>query len=168
MKNIKIKITAILLCVVALPAFTSCDDQGYDDYDAGETPVQAMSGEWFIDITDDATGDLLVAHALHKTYNTGTGSDETMYINDQQNGWWLGGIVNINLDDLTFSVTGEENFQDPGTTFTITEGKIMRDAATSPTGATVDSIYFKATFSYDPASVLTFSGYRRTGFVEEE
>ncbi len=156
----------ILLSIFILNLISSCANDGYDEYDAGGSPTEKMNGEWFVDVID-SDGNVLVAHALHKTYDT-TDGDGKMYIDDMKNGWYLGGLVNANTDDLTFNVTDEDNFQDPGTTFNITEGKILKDAAHSPTGAVVDSIYFKGEFSYDPGNILTFSGYKRTGFLEEE
>lgn len=165
MKNI----TKILLLPAIFSALfiVSCDEDGYDDYGMEGTPAQEMSGEWFIDIIDEASGDVLATHTYHETYDNNEGNS-TMVIDDHQNGWWLKGNVNVNLNDLTFSVTDEENQNDPGSTFNITEGKILKMAAHSPTGSVVDSIYFKGEFSYDPGTIIIFSGYKRTGFEEEE
>lgn len=167
MKKIKSNIASILFFTLVTALVVSCDEDGYDDYGMEGTPAQEMSGEWFIDIFDEATGDVLVEHAYHETYDTNEGNN-TMIIDDHSQGWWLKGKINVNLNDLTFSVTDEENQNDEGTTFTITEGKILKRAAHSPTGSVVDSIYFKGEFSYDPGTILVFKGYKRTGFEEEE
>lgn len=165
MKNIK---NIVILLIATIPVLLiSCDEDGYDDYGQDGTPAQEMSGEWFIDIIDGASGDVLATHTYHETYDNNEGNS-TMVIDDHQNGWWLKGNVNINLNDLTFSVTDEPNQNDEGSTFNITEGKILKNAAHSPTGAVVDSIYFKGEFSYDPGTIIIFSGYKRTGFLEEE
>ena len=165
MKNI----TKIFLASALIGSlfFTSCEDGGYDDYGMEGTPAMQMSGEWYIDIIDEASGDVLGTHFYHETYDTNEGNN-TMIIDDHQNGYWLKGKVNVNLNDLTFTATDEENQNDPGTTFNITEGKILKNAAHSPTGSVVDSIYFKGEFSYDPGTIIIFSGYKRTGFIEEE
>jgi len=154
-----------------LGALVSCEDQGYADYEEEVSPTVALNGEFWIDIMDEATGDVYVQHALHRTYDSGMG-DNTMYISDvwggSPTGWWTEGLLETNPEALTFSGTDVDNTADPGTTFTITEGKIMKDAARSPSGVVVDSIYFKGTFSYDPETVLIFAGHERTGFIEDE
>ncbi len=169
MKNIKnnIKLLAVALAMTATLA--SCDDKrGYDDYEPGGSPTQAMNGEWWIDITDEATGDLQVAHALHKTYDDNNGR---MYISDRSGssftGWWLESLVDVNTSDMSFSATDEFNFADESAV-TITEGKIYKNAGHSRTGVVTDSIAFKAVFDYDPGTTLLFTGHKRTGFEEDE
>lgn len=158
----------IALSCVALLFLVSCDEDGYDDYTPGSTPTEAMNGEWFIDISDEA-GNLYVTHALHKTYDNGG----QLFISDREGsadsftGWWLETQLDYNLEGLTFSATDAENTAD-GSIVTITEGKILKGAAHSPSGVAVDSIYFKGVFDYDPETVLIFSGFRRTGFEEDE
>ena len=164
MKSNIIKAFFSLLLVTSL---TSCDDKGYDDYNIEASPTKDMNGEWFIDIIDEATGDVIAQHVLHKTYDT-TLNDGKMYINDYQAGYYLGGKVIANTGNLTFSTTDEENFQDPGSTFNITEGKILKKSARSQSGTVVDSIYFKGEFSYDPGTIIIFAGHKRTGFLEDE
>ena len=163
MKTILKKIYALSFIL----AIVSCDDKGFDEYDTGSTPTQELNGEWFIDIIDEATGDVLAQHILHRTYDT-TLNDGKMYINDYKAGYYLGGKVNTNTENLTFSTTAEENFQDPGSTFNITEGKILKKSARSQSGTVVDSIYFKGEFSYDPGVIIIFAGHKRTGFLEDE
>jgi hypothetical protein len=171
MKNIKNSLKALFVTTLFLGTLASCEDQGYDEYEEGVSPTVALNGEWFIDITDAATGDVYVQHAFHKTYDSGLG-DGTMYISDvvggTPTGWYTEGLLNTNPAALTFSGTDVDNTADPGTTFTITEGKVLKGAARSRTGVVVDSIYFKGTFSYDPETVLIFAGHKRTGFEEDE
>jgi hypothetical protein len=174
MKKIKQNILKLATCAFIAIGAASCSDKGYEDYDAGGSSTKNLNGEWYVDIIDEATGDVLVQHILHRTYDNGK-NDGRMFINDYQEGYWLGGQVNTNAGDLTFSVTDEPNFNDaldddgvPLTTFSITEGKVMKNAAHSISGAVTDSIYFKGTFSYDPETVIIFSGHKRTGFEEDE
>jgi hypothetical protein len=174
MKKIKQNLLKLAVCAFMVTAFSSCNDEGYADYDAGSSPTQNLNGEWYVDIIDEASGDVLVQHVIHNTYDTGD-NDGRMFINDYQEGYWLGGKVNTNTSDLTFSVTDEPNFNDalddegvPETTFTITDGKVMKKAAHSKAGNITDSIYFKGTFSYDPETVIIFSGHKRTGFEEDD
>lgn len=165
MKNIK----KILLAsaFIGTLSFVSCEDGGYDEYGQDGRPLQSMSGEWYIDIIDEASGTVLGTHFYHETYDSNEGNN-TLIIDDHQNGYYLKGKVNADPNNLTFSVTDADNENDPETTFSITEGKILKNAAHSPTGAAVDSIYFKGEFSYDPGTIIIFSGYKRTGFIEEE
>lgn len=143
----------------------SCENNGYEDYEVATTPSVKMNGEWYIDISD-ASGTVLAQHAHHITYDTNDGNS-TMYINDNKEGYWLKGKLNVDTNNLTFSVTDEENLIDPGSTFTITEGKILKNAARSKAGNVTDSIYFKGEFSYDPGNIIIFSGHKRTGFLED-
>jgi hypothetical protein len=172
MKNIKLNI-AIILAGLFLTVSASCDDQGYDDYDAGHAPTQAMNGEWWIDIIDEATGEVLVPHALHTTYD----NNGTLYISDRifadvnpplsYSGWWLETPLQHNINDLTFSATNQVNQADQSVV-TITEGRIIKNGGHTQSGAVADSIVFRGVFDYDPGTTLLFAGHRRTGFTEDE
>lgn len=178
MKNIKSTIAKLLLGAIVVTGFTSCDDEErYEDYDqsVAARPALAMSGEWFIDITDEATGALQVAHARHKTYDS---NDGQLWISDHIgppgrytaadfSGWWLFGKVNYNLANLTFSNSNLENIAD-GSIVNITDGKILKNATTTAAGVVTDSIYFKGSFDYAPSQVLIFAGHKRTGLLEDE
>lgn len=142
----------------------SCENNGYEDYETATTPSVEMNGEWYIDISD-ASG-VIAQHAHHITYDTNEGNG-TMYINDNKEGYWLNGKLTVDTKNLTFSTTDEDNLIDPGSTFTITEGKILKNAAHSKSGNVTDSIYFKGEFSYDPGNIIIFSGHKRTGFLED-
>jgi len=164
MKVINNNINKILLGIFTMTVLASCENDGYDEYDAGKTPSVEMNGEWYIN-GSDASG-VLFEHAKHMTYDTNDG-DNKMYITDNSTGWVLEGKVNVDTKNLTFSTTDEPNVIDSGT-FTITEGKILKGAGHSKTGNATDSIYFKGVFSYQPTRVITFAGHKRTGFLEDE
>lgn len=167
MKKIKLNIVHIFFLTLFTTLIVSCDEDGYDDYGMETTPSVAMNGEWWIDIIDEASGDVLAQHVLHKTYDTNAG-DGRMFIDDDQNGYWIKGTVAVNLNNFTFSTTDEENLVDPGSTFNVTDGKILKDASVTESGVVVDSIYFKGEFSYDPGTIIIFAGHKRTGFLEDE
>lgn len=169
MKRIKSNIKYIALVLLAGIVSVACEEDGYADYDAGGTPTEAMSGEWWIDISDAATGDVYVQHALHRTYDDNNGG---LWISDRAGedsfyGWYLESIVNVDTENLTFSATNAFNNADESEV-TITEGKVIKNGGRSATGVVVDSIYFKGVFNYDPETVLIFAGTKRTGFEEEE
>lgn len=144
---------------------TSCENDGYEDFTQINTPSVALNGEWYVDIIKESTGDVIAQHTFHETSDDNNGK---MYINDFKNGYWLKGKLNVNTTALTFNTANEPNLNDPGTTFTITEGKILKNAGKSKTGVVVDSIYFKAVFSYEPGVIYIHSGTRRTGFEEDD
>jgi len=169
----KLNIISKALIAFIVLSFASCDDKGYDKYDQGASPTAALNGEWYIDVIDEATGTVYVQHAFHKTFDDGL-NDGKMYISDRIgagdtdfSGWFLVSKVDVDVENLTFSVTGAENTAD-GSIVNITEGKILKNVATSRDGNVVDSIYFKGEFDYDPGTTIIFAGHRRTGFLEDE
>jgi hypothetical protein len=151
------------LGILVFASFSSCDEGGNPN--PGGTTTKDLAGDWFITITD-ASGAIQVEHALHSTYNTAA-NDNTMWIDDFKNGWYLKCKITVNLADGTFSAVAQPNVIDSGTV-TITEGKIEKGAGLSKAGHKVDKISFKAVFSYDPGTKLTFVGHKRTGFLEDE
>lgn len=163
MNILKNNIIKILFGILIFTSLSSCDEGG--DPNPGGTTTEKFAGDWFITITD-AAGDVQVDHALHSTYNTAS-NDNTMWIDDYKKGWFLKCKITVNLDNGTFTATAEPNKNDSGTV-TITEGKIEKGAGLSKAGHKVDKISFKAVFSYDPSTVLTFEGHKRTGFQEDE
>ncbi len=152
------------MVVLSSTLFTSCDEGGNPD--AGGTTTQKYAGEWYIDVSD-ASG-LLKAHVLHSTYNTAA-NDNTMWIDDKANYYELKSKIITNLENGTFSSKDAANIIDnKGTFVTITEGKIIHNGGKSKGGHVVDSIAFKAEFSYDPGTIISFNGVKRTGFSEDE
>ena len=169
MKNIKSNIGKLFFGIIAITTFASCNDdeeRGYETFTVINTATAALNGEWYVDIIDEATGNVLAEHVLHKTFDAN--DNGKMYIDDLKAGYYIKGKLNTDVNALTFSTTDEENLVDPGTTFSVTEGKILKNAAHSKGGNVVDSIYFKATFSYDPETVIIFAGHKRSGFLEDE
>jgi len=170
MKNIETYLKSILAGIFIITALSSCDEDGYDDYDPGNTPAASMSGEWFINITDEASGETIAANALHRTYDDNNGG---LWVSDRLtattfSGYYLESVVNYDLTNLTFGGNNLNNLAEDDTSVTITEGKIIKDGARSESGAVVDSIYFKAVFNYAPEKTLIYAGRGRTGFVEDE
>ncbi len=158
-------INNIALISILFLGLVSCENNGYEDYKQETTPSVAMNGEWYIDVIKASNGSVEVEHALHKIFDS---NDGKMFIDDAKHGWWLKGKLNVNTTNHTFDVSNEANLNDPGSTFTITEGKIIKNAAKSKTGVVVDSIYFKAEFSYEPGVIYIHSGHRRTGLLDDE
>jgi Lipid-binding putative hydrolase len=162
MKNIFNKIAILSILFIGL---SSCENDGYEDYTVKSNASVDLNGEWFIDITKASDGSVVAQHTLHKTFDS---NDGKMYIDDNKNGYWLKGKLEINPTDLTFSALKEPNLLDPGTTFTITEGKITKGGGISKDGNVVDKIYFKAEFSYEPGVIYIHEGHKRSKFLEDE
>lgn len=163
MNKLKNNFIKILFGILIFTSFSSCDEGG--DPDQGMTTTGKFAGDWFITLSDD-TGAVLVDHALHSTYNT-SANDNTMWIDDHKNGWWIKCKMTIDVANGTFTAVAQPNIIDSGTV-TITEGKIEKGAGLSKAGHVVDKISFKAEFSYDPGFIITFDGHKRTGFLEDE
>lgn len=165
MKKLKINIIRVLVIMLVFASFTACDQVG--DTDPGGTSVEAMAGSWYITLTD-SNGHILKEHALHSTYNTAA-NDNTMWIDDAKKGYVIKCKVNVDAKTGTFSATSAENVLKKGTTVTITDGKIEKEAGVTKGGHKVDKISFKAHYSSDAAGYdILYEGHRRTGFLEDE
>jgi hypothetical protein len=167
MKKLKFNITTLLLSVVFVTSFSSCDEGG--EPEPGGTTTERFAGDWHIigfepdGVTPAFGGD----YVLYSTYNAAS-NDENFWIDDHGTFFELKGKAQANLADLTFSsqVNTEELYT--GGTVTITNGKILEDAAHSFGGNVVDSIYFEAEFDWDPGTVYKFGGHKRTGWLADE
>lgn len=168
MNNIK-NILKTALVLIAFTAFTSCDEGGDPEQEA--TNTGKFAGWWWVN-TLDSDGGIAVEHALTATYNTAA-NDNTMWIDDNPehnatpNGWWLKAKITMNPDGTFYGIS-QPNLNDPGSTVIITDGLISFGTGISKGGHVVNSISFKAEFSYDPGTILTFEGTQWTGFLEDE
>ncbi len=175
-----------------LVAFTSCEKDEVEN-----TATVEAAGEWHITfaaiddngevIDDDWFGDGVYNIA---TSNTAANVPNKMYIVDNVN-YIVPYQVEVDLDinNLTFKTNGEvENMYGAGNLkpffgediflgerVTITDGKIIKDGYTKANGIKVDYIEFYISLSDDPlpgmygiASKYKVSGFRYTGFVEDE
>lgn len=156
-----------------MTVLASCENNGYDDYEVAKTPSAEMNGEWVVEISDADTGDVYADHVSTATYDTNA-SDNKMFINDFKSSglnaiYSIKSAVDVNVTNLTFSVTAASNLNVAGsTTVTVSEGKIFKKAAHTPAGNLTDSIYYKVQYSSDPNTTLIYAGYKRTGFIEDE
>ncbi len=162
-----LKNTLILSFILAL-TLTSCDEGG--EPNIGGTVTQKFSGDWYIialepdGVTPAYGGD----YNLYSTYNAAS-NDENFWIDDHDS--WMEIKTKVqatDLKNLTFSGKPDSEELYTEGTVTVTNGKILKDAATSFGGHVVDSIYFEAEFDWDPGTVYKFAGHKRTGFKEDE
>lgn len=161
MKKLKQNISRILVAVLVLTSFASCDEVG--DTDAGGTSAEALAGDWYMNVTaPDA--EVVSEHALFSTFNTAA-NDNTFWLDDHEA--YNEFKVKATFSNDTFSATSAANTYN-ARTVTITAGKVEKNAATSKGGHTVDKISFKAEFSDEPGVIYSYEGHRRTGFLEDE
>lgn len=162
MNTIKKYITLPLLGLFLSFSFISCDE--VEDADVGGTAIEEVAGDWVVEIERDGAH---YSHNTISTYNTADNSSSEMWLDDIEHGWGLKAKVNLNLQDLTFSGNDlEELYYD--VTVTITNGVVIKNGTTAPSGTVVDSISFNAEFSDIPGEIWHYYGYRRTGFPEDE
>ena len=162
MKIFKKHISVLILSLFLGTSFIACDEGG--DPEAGGTAVEALAGEWTVEILRNGSE---YNHGHISTYNTAANVDSEMWLDDLENGWGLKAKVNLNSSASTFSGDNlVELYYD--VTVTITNGIIVKKGATAPSGTVTDSIHFNAEFSDIPGEIWEYAGHRRTGFLEDE
>ena len=167
-----------LLMMGAALSLASCDKE-----DVGGTATEAMAGEWYVYVTcvdddgstvyeDDEFFGLGNFHLL--TYNTSSNVADKMWVNDLGNFWDFAVKVDCDLNTLTFTSNGYVENNSYDCNVEISDGKIIYDAATTPSGMPADSIEFYVAFDDDPYPAYygfakyKISGYRYTGFDADE
>ncbi|MDR3188200.1 MAG: hypothetical protein LBT94_03325 [Prevotellaceae bacterium] len=160
---------------------TSCEKE-----EAGGTATEAMAGEWYVTaVAVDESGEVVyededlfgIGHFHLDTYNTSANTSTEMWIDDNTNFWEFKVKIKVDLASKTFGATDAQNahYDNPEDCLvTITNGKILYGAATTPSKMPADSIVFNVTFSDDdyPAQYgyasYRISGYRYTGFENDD
>ena len=99
-------IEKILFASVLFVFLASCEEDGYADFDAGETNVQELSGEWWV-AGFGPDGALVSDYHLWSTYNTATNNNDTIWLDDHGSAVELKTRVQANVGNLTFGNSGE-------------------------------------------------------------
>jgi hypothetical protein len=134
----------------------------------GGTKLQAMAGEWFVEVQDGDGNDIGGGYYLITTSNTAANNETDLLLDDHET-WPAKVVAKVDLPSLTFkSAENLTNLYDSEIGVSIIEGKILKNAATTTGGNKTDSIYVKFEFGDDPGSHYIYAGYRRTGFLEDE
>ena len=149
----------VIVAGLAMVTFLSCSKKP----DTGGTATQSVANEWWVTISD---GTSTSGYAALATYNTAANTNE-MWIDDEGNLYEFKVKAAVDLGNLTFKATSVQN-EYYNIKVTITDGKILRNAAKSKTGNVTDSINFKAVFTDDPGTTYTFAGHARTRFSEDD
>lgn len=160
MRNIGLLSLALALSTATI----SCDpiESVPDDSDIA-IDAFGLRSTWVVEFYWD--GDFAGENTI-RTYNTGDNSTSEMWLDDIQHGWGLLAKVPLNTDTMSFNGSDLDELY-YGVTVTITESRITKDGATTPSGDVVDAIYFKAEFSDIPGSIWEYTGYKSTAKVED-
>jgi len=168
MKKMKILKNSLIVSFILALTLVSCDEGG--DPSPGGTNTAKYAGDWHViafepdGVTPAFGGD----YVLFSTYNASS-NDENFWLDDHDN--WMEIKTKVQATDftnLTFSGQPDSPELYLGGTVSVTNGKILKNAAHSFGGHVVDSLYFEAEFDWDPGTVYKFAGHRRTGFIEDE
>ena len=148
--------------------------------EAGGTNSEAMAGQWYV-VADaiDASGSVIAediygaGRFMVLTYNTAADNPSTIYLDDLGNFWEFKVRVNCDPVSKTFSVESANNESYEDCTVKVSNGKIVLNGATTPSGQPADYIEFDVVFSDDDYvgtvyDALRFSGWRYTGFVNDD
>ena len=168
-----------LFIMLAGVFMTACEKD-----EVGSTATECLAGEWYVTVDlVDASGNLKytgeeffgIGKFIVDTYNTAANISNEMWLDDMGNFWEFKVKVNANVNDLTFQTNGAvENTSYEGCDVTVSDGKILPQAATTPHGTPADSIVFFVSFSDDsyPAKYgydkYKISGYRYTGLASDD
>jgi len=164
--------------ITGMLVFTSCKKD-----EIGGTATEKIAGEWIVKVdllkADGSlfyTGEDFFGLGEFKilTYNTAKNVSTEMWLDDVENFWKFKVVVNLNYDNATFSTN---NFVDNyyyESQVKITNGKVLYNAAKTPSGMPADSIVFYVSFDDDtyPENYgyenYKIAGYRYTGFNDDE
>jgi hypothetical protein len=163
---------ALLLTTV----FASCEKE-----EIGGTATQATAGQWYVTV-DAADGNGNVVEGLEDmfslgritmlTFNTAENNPKEMIVSDIGNFWDFKVKAHCDINAGTFEIAGGPD-QQHGISVDITNGKILRGAAKTPSGMPADSITMDILFGDDTyAGVyydrLRITGHRYTGLAADE
>lgn len=160
----KIKLYIVIAAALTL-LFTSCEKD-----EIGGTATESMSGEWVVTLAGiDSVGNVVYDDprnygSFHfDTYSTSANISTEMWIDDNENSWEFKNRITTDLSTLTFYADSAVD-EVWGDIVHLTDGKIMLNAATTPSGATADSIVCEIWFAGDSYLGNYYDRYRLSGF----
>lgn len=181
---------SIILSIIAVAfVFTACQD----DFEPGGTAMQEMAGDWWVtyqnsleeyeylfynegEMPSESTIDNWTwGYIYDDTYsrltisNTALNTEDTLLITDNGAYWDFKVKAHADLATKTFEIGKTKNLA-YDSEVKIIGGKILKNAATSPSGRPVDSLVFYIQF-FDDSYGFTYtkvSGFRRTGFPADD
>ncbi|MGP1991063.1 lipid-binding protein [Zobellia laminariae] len=156
------KLSYLFLSFALISSFISCD-QVESEPDDSDILISEVTGKWVVDMIYDGAPQGTNTISI---YNTGANDTNMMWLDDLEHSWGLKAKTPLNLEALTFGGSDLDELYF-GVTVTITEGKIVKGGATTPSGDVVDSISFKAEFSDIPGEIWEYSGYKSTAKIND-
>ncbi|XOV92946.1 MAG: lipid-binding protein [Bacteroidota bacterium] len=165
----------ILYILIAACVLYSC---ATEDIDPGGAANNELSGEWFVTYDHSVYGADPFSFGITRLL-TSTTADESateMIIDDENNAYEFRVKAKMDISSMTFgsSDTLVSYTDDYNIKVLIRNGQIYKDAVTTEAGVMTDSIYFEVWFEdlelYTGIANdnLLVSGYRRTGFTDDE
>ena len=181
MKKIVYLFAAVLL-------FASCAKE-----EIGGTATEALAGQWYVHVDAvDESGELVysddelfgIGNFMLLTYNTAANTADELFVDDLESFWNFKVKVGCSTSDKTFGNSDYvDNFKyESGVK--LFDGKILKGAATTPSGMPADSIVFFVEFDDDLTEVdddvfeytpdvygfakYRVSGFRYTGFTSDD
>jgi hypothetical protein len=161
----------IFIAAFAL-SLSSCEDE----LEPGGTVVEKLAGDWWVtvDVVEDGTvyeDGYGIGYFKMFTYNTAANLPTEMWLEDGGHFWDYKSKVAVDNAKFIFSTPDWVDNQAYESKIKITDGKILLGAATTPTGAAADSIYYKIQFDddgEDGSLIHIVHGFRRTGFPADD
>lgn len=154
----------------------SCDLK--EEFENEESKVVLMSGEWYVHYDHNVYGPdpFSVGYSQLLTFNTSADDGSQIWIDDQENFWAYKVKTLVDYPNLTFGETDTLINAVDGYDIKVLvrNGKIIEKASLRPSGTMADSIYFELWFEdlEDATAIasdtLFVSGFRRTGYLEDE
>jgi hypothetical protein len=139
-----------------------------DDIDPGAAANNQLSGEWFVEYNHETEHDPFgVGYTRLLTSTTASQSANELIITDEENFWEFRVKAQMNVASKSFGSADTLTDYIHDIKVLVRNGKIVEDAVTTDAGVVADSIYFEVWFE-DLGDWLEVSGYRRTGFLEDE
>ncbi len=175
----------IIVIALAIVAVVACQKNPIE-----KTATVDLAGQWYLIYNCvDENGEIIPGfedfndgYSLGLTFNTAANKTDSIFVSDEA-GNLLGFQVKVpcNLSNLTFgsedpapNISPDRASSYIGETAIIKNGKILRGAATTPSGMPADSIYFEVKFDSDALAAhygydhYQAVGYRYTGFAADE
>jgi hypothetical protein len=164
-----------ILILAAFVAFVlgSCKTE---DIDPGAAANNDLSGEWFVEYNHSVYGHdpFGVGYTRLLTATSASQAANELIITDEENFWEFRVKARMDVSSKTFGSADTLRDYIHDIKVLVRNGRIIEDAVTTTAGAVADSIYFEVWFedlegaTGIPSDTLFVSGYRRTGFLEDE
>jgi hypothetical protein len=149
-----------------------------EDPDIWDSSTVALDGNWYVTYDHESYGNdpFGVGYTPLYTYNTAADNGQEIWLSDDDNFWSYKVRIPGNPEAGTFGSTDVVTSVVDGYEIQvkIENGQIFPDAVKLPSGVMADSIYFEVWFEdlEDATGIandkLMVSGYRQTGFTEDE